>query len=201
MLAAKDVARYFLGTFDAESGDNITNLKLQKLLYYAQGFHLAMQAGRPLFADPLEAWEHGPVVRSVYHEYKGYGWRAIEPPDDFDPDDYLPEVREILDAVDRVYGPFTAKHLEWLTHMEPPWADTPRDQAISPASIRDYFTSLVDEGRAGTAPPYHPIWPSNGFRFQRRPSLAERLSPRRDRLRTITRRVADTPDPWAGDDD
>ena len=48
MLAAKDVAKYFVHLVDQESGDHITNLKLQKLLYFAQGFHLAMRNGDPL---------------------------------------------------------------------------------------------------------------------------------------------------------
>src|SRR4051794_29818552 len=84
-LTADQVADYFLAHVDEESGDNITHLKLQKLLYYAQGFHLAIQ-GEPLFAEPIEAWEHGPVVCRVYHKVKYCGNRPIDRPDDFEID-------------------------------------------------------------------------------------------------------------------
>lgn len=71
-MRAIDVARYFLALADEEAGDLVSNLKLQKLLYYAQGFHLAM-TGRPLFDEPIQAWMHGPVVPAVYHAFKVYG--------------------------------------------------------------------------------------------------------------------------------
>ena len=69
MPSAVDVARYFLAQSDDDAGDIISNLKLQKLLYYAQGVTLAL-TGKPLFSDPIEAWQHGPVVPSVYRLYK-----------------------------------------------------------------------------------------------------------------------------------
>lgn len=63
-LTAKDVANYFLAQVDEECGDSISNLKLQKLLYYTQGFHLAM-TGKLLFDEPIVNWQHGPVVESL----------------------------------------------------------------------------------------------------------------------------------------
>ena len=60
MLTCFDAADYFLSKIDEDAGDVITNLKLQKLVYYAQGFSLAL-CGRPLFAERIEAWQHGPV--------------------------------------------------------------------------------------------------------------------------------------------
>ncbi|MDR1041744.1 MAG: DUF4065 domain-containing protein [Deltaproteobacteria bacterium] len=58
------VANWFIERNRKESGD-LTHLKLQKLLYFAQGWHLAYY-DVPLFEDPIEAWKYGPVVRSVY---------------------------------------------------------------------------------------------------------------------------------------
>lgn len=55
MLTCFDAADYFLSKIDEDAGDVITNLKLQKLVYYAQGFSLAL-CGRPLFAERIEAW-------------------------------------------------------------------------------------------------------------------------------------------------
>ncbi len=50
---------------DREAGDVITQLKLQKLMYIAQGIHLALYDA-PLFKEEIEAWQHGPVVRELY---------------------------------------------------------------------------------------------------------------------------------------
>jgi uncharacterized phage-associated protein len=200
-LKAEDVARYFLGTFDEDSGDNISNLKLQKLLYYAQGFHMAMHGGEPLFPEPVVAWDHGPVIEAIYHRYKSYGWQGIDRPNDFDIDDYCPEVRELLTTVYRVYGQFSAKGLEDMTHQEPPWNDTPRNGVISLESLREYFSKLVEAGRTNRSAFGEPVWPTNSFRFQGRRAISERMAPYRDRLGTIARGASIGADPWAEDDD
>jgi len=61
----------------ADHGDNLTNLKLQKLLYYSQAWYLALN-DETLFSDDIEAWVHGPVVSSVYQEYKKYRYHDID---------------------------------------------------------------------------------------------------------------------------
>lgn len=66
-----DIANQLLvKAYRASDGELMTNLKLQKMLYYQQGFHLAY-FGTPLFDDEIEAWMYGPVVPSVYNHYKG----------------------------------------------------------------------------------------------------------------------------------
>lgn len=122
MLTCHDVARYFLAQCDEEAGDLISNLKLQKLVYYAQGFSLAL-LGRPLFADRIEAWQHGPVVPVLYHAYKDYGSGPIPIPQDVDFTRYSDEERELLDEVANVYGQFSAWKLRNMTHEEAPWAN------------------------------------------------------------------------------
>jgi uncharacterized phage-associated protein len=59
MMPACSVAKYFVSLVDEEAGDSISNLKLQKLLYYAQGAHLALH-NTPLFPEAIEAWTRGP---------------------------------------------------------------------------------------------------------------------------------------------
>jgi uncharacterized phage-associated protein len=144
-LTAQEVADYFLASVDSEVGDNLSNLKLQKLLYYAQGFHLALH-GTPLFGDPIQAWAHGPVVPSVYHRYKAHGSGAIPGPSSFDPDRYDGEVRSLLDEILQVYGQFSAWKLRDMTHVEPPWAETELNRVISHDAMRDYFQTLVIDG-------------------------------------------------------
>ncbi|MBC6455939.1 MAG: DUF4065 domain-containing protein [Hormoscilla sp. SP5CHS1] len=83
MLNCYDVANYFLAQQDESAGDLISNLKLQKLVYYAQGFHLAIYV-RPLFTEAIAAWTHGPVVPELYEYYQKYGNCAIPCPTEID---------------------------------------------------------------------------------------------------------------------
>ena len=69
--SAELIARWFAAWAEAEDAE-VSNLKLQKLLYYAQGHQLA-ERGTPLFDDEIQAWSHGPVVKDVYHRFKGFG--------------------------------------------------------------------------------------------------------------------------------
>ncbi len=133
MLTAEQVANYFLRLVDEESGDSISNLKLQKLVYYAQAWHLAVH-GRPLFNDPLQAWAHGPVVPGLYQRYRDYGWQPLPRPTtpvlDIDS-----ETQAVLDDVWEAYGPYTAKRLETMTHEEAPWQKARARQGCAPGDF------------------------------------------------------------------
>lgn len=208
MLTAREVSRYFLGTFDQESGDNISNLKLQKLLYYAQGFHAALHGGEPLYPESIEAWDHGPVVPPIYQDYKDYRFRAIDPPVDFDADDYPPDERELLDAVLNAYGQFSAPGLEKLTHEEAPWADTYPGERTYPSPIiplpriADYFCLLVEESLAGRTWLKHPPLPIASFRYQGRKAIVARAEAigRRARTRRNIPRLGEGAGCWGEDD-
>ncbi len=143
-LTAPDVAKYFLAKTSevSEADEFVSHLKLQKLLYYAQGFHLAM-TGSPLFEDEICAWQHGPVVPNVWEQYKGYGRQGIEPPTDFDLNRYDAETQSILEQVWTVYGQFSAWKLRDLTHTEPPWKETPTRENISHAKMMRYFKNRL----------------------------------------------------------
>jgi uncharacterized phage-associated protein len=144
-ITAQDVANYFLASVDETIGDNLSNLKLQKLLYYAQGLYLAVRDGAPLFPEEIKAWQYGPVVEEIYHEYKEYGANAIPAPESFDASKISLDVREILDEVATVYGQFSASRLMNMTHEEPPWKTTDPKAVITHDKMRDYFkTQLVD---------------------------------------------------------
>ena len=77
MSSVHDVADFFINLASADQ-DSLTHLKLQKLCYYAQGWHLALQ-GKPLFAARLEAWAHGPVAPVLYDRFKPIRYHAISP--------------------------------------------------------------------------------------------------------------------------
>ena len=141
-LNCHEVAQYFLAQMDEEAGDLISNLKLQKLVYYAQGFALAL-LGRPLFPERIEAWTYGPVVSELYHEYRGYGSDPIPQPGEIDFSIYDVQTRELLDEVYAVYGQFSAWKLRDMTHSEPPWRDTPSGQEIQHDDLSCYFATRV----------------------------------------------------------
>lgn len=151
MPTASQVARYFLalGQLSVENGEeneNISNLKLQKLLYYAQGFHLAIH-GKPLFSEEIQAWKHGPVVSEVYHQYKDAGANGIPY---FASDDVLDEgSKELIRDVYSHYGQFTAWRLRQLTHDEPPWRETYRpgemNLVISHEKLIKYFKTQIED--------------------------------------------------------
>ena|ERR1017187_7822771 len=134
-----------------ERGIDITNLKLQKLLYYSQAWHLAF-TGEPLFRDDIEAWVHGPVVPSVFRKFRGYRWDTIDcdvhPLDDKRVLDHL---NSVLDA----YGKVSATSLERLTHNEEPWnaarqgapIDEPSQNVIDHKVMRKFYSELAEAHR------------------------------------------------------
>lgn len=120
-FSVHQVADYFILKVDRKAGDNITHLKLQKLLYYAQAWHLAM-FGEHLYHNPLEAWRHGPVCREIYERFRQLSWHPISTNLIISAPAELPEqTRDFLDEVWEVYGQFSATKLEEMTHEEAPW--------------------------------------------------------------------------------
>ena len=114
---------------------------MQKLVYYGQGFHLAV-FDTPLFGEEIVAWEHGPVVVDLYRAYKKHGSGPI-PAETIDLEKYDPKVRELLDEVYSVYGQFSASKLRSLTHEEPPWKETPINGSISHDLMKRYFKTQI----------------------------------------------------------
>lgn len=145
MYNALNIAKYFIKLASPEEEDFITNLKLQKLLYYAQGFHLALYA-KPLFNEQIKAWQHGPVVTEIYSNYKRYRTNILPQPDDFEMEQYDSETRELLDEIYEVYGQYTAPTLMRFTHKEPPWTGTVINEEITHPLMKKYFeTQLVKQ--------------------------------------------------------
>lgn len=154
---AKDVAKWFLSRVERESGDAITHLKLQKLVYYAQAWHLA-HFGKPIFDEDMKAWAHGPVAVSVWHEYKNYGWEALPSPNKPSAIQQNGKLNSFLEAVYSAYGQFTAKALETLTHQESPWRDARGDlppeakcdTAISKDAMKKFYRERLKSNDRST---------------------------------------------------
>lgn len=128
---------------EPNGGERLTNLKLQKLLYYQQGFHLAA-FGTPLFAEDVEAWMYGPVVPVVYDTFSEYGSSAL-PKEKYDTP--LQDEEEVLfNEVYDAYREFSAIGLMNRTHTEKPWIDAvPHDRGtvIPLESMKSYFMTQM----------------------------------------------------------
>lgn len=139
---ALDIAKYLITLASPEEEDLMTNLRLQKLLYYAQGFYLAL-FGKPLFTEKIAAWQYGPVVPDVYRIYQQYGSNALPQPDDFNIDQYSQETQELLNEVYEVYGQYTAPILKRFTDQEPPYKETDLNEEIALDLMKAYFETQV----------------------------------------------------------
>ena len=139
-MNVKQVAKYYLARA-SDDGDLITNLKMQKLVYYAYVWTLVNQSDR-LFNEPIEAWPNGPVVADLYHDLKQFGAGPIA-------EDYIGDIDEVMQAVTNSghqetldntyerYAPLSAFELVNLTHNEEPWVEArkgkkPTDQGDTP---------------------------------------------------------------------
>jgi uncharacterized phage-associated protein len=144
--SANSVADTLISLSRQQRGE-LTNLKLQKLLYYSQAWHLVLR-GRPLFSDAIEAWVHGPVVPAVFRRFRDFRWKEIDCPVAPVED---PEMKKHLGSVLDVYGGFTATQLESLTHRESPWlearagleSDMPSQKVISHKAMHDFYLQQV----------------------------------------------------------
>lgn len=139
---AMDIAKYFINELHPEP------LKLQKLLYFAQGFSYAFY-DKELFNDDFEAWVHGPVIPSIYHEYKSYEYNPIDL--NYNLKEFSNDVIDLLEYIKKNYAKYDAKYLEEITHKEEPWLlsrrgldpDERSDKTIPKSNIAAYFTSYV----------------------------------------------------------
>lgn len=144
---ALDVARYLIALAGGEEEQELlTPMRLQKLLYYSQGWSLALR-NAPLFSDRIEAWAHGPVVDAVYQQFKNVGGGTI--PTDHGSDDHLTEEEKShIQSVWKTYRGYSAIALSDMTHDEPPWRDTRvglsrearSNREITVDALRSYFS-------------------------------------------------------------
>lgn len=149
MANVKDVALFFVDVAqkraEADGGDKMTNLRLQKLLYFSQGWHLA-RYGKPLFMDEIEAWKLGPVVPAAYRHFKKYGNNCIETTEDFDQARLTEQEMELLTDVYAGYADYSTSRLVDMTHERgTPWArvHNPEKQqnVITSDMMREFFAS------------------------------------------------------------
>ncbi|WEV58528.1 DUF4065 domain-containing protein [Bifidobacterium sp. ESL0728] len=114
-MKAIDIANLFIVRHGED--EYLTNLKLNKLVYYAQVESLR-STGKVLFDEPVEAWEYGPVERSVYNVFRRYGkkQRVTNPAGTVNGEAVDGMVSKIVDEVAKYYGPLSAFDLVRFSH-------------------------------------------------------------------------------------
>jgi uncharacterized phage-associated protein len=150
MANVHDVAAYILS-----KRGSMSSMKLQKLVYYAQAWHLVWE-DEPLFPERIEAWANGPVVRELYNVHRGR-FRVDEWPRGT-PRRLTEAERESIDAVLEDYGDLDGRKLSVLTHSEDPWRDareglapTARsNEEITPEALQAYYSAV--DADAGATP-------------------------------------------------
>ena len=123
-------------------------MKLQKLVYYSQAWHLVWDE-EALFSNRIEAWANGPVVRELYNHHRGQF--SVGTWSRGDSDRLQPSERSTIDAVLSFYGNKQAHWLSELTHREAPWRDARAGLApgergnseITKEKLADYYGGLL----------------------------------------------------------
>lgn len=144
-----DVAKFFLSIEKHGPQERITHLKLQKLVYYAQGAALALHK-RTLFNEEIQAWPHGPVCPELYKCFK----HIKELPDlqgterervwtlfSQNTDSY-----HVLTGVWQAFGNYSGSKLENMTHQETPWLEAIKqgnNTVITPVAMYQYFVQFL----------------------------------------------------------
>lgn len=158
MYNVLDICRYIINYSD-DKGYGISNLKLQKVLYFIQAYFVSYtEKKEPCFDAKIEAWEFGPVVPAAYHEYKQYGSNDIPRIDmvlqinfdnilksrmvPFDDSIISNADKEIIDGLIEKFADYSATTLVSITHNQSPWINAynkGKNSIISIESIREYY--------------------------------------------------------------
>ena len=150
---ALDVAKYIIylasqNIVDEVKGEKvyegITNLKLQKLLYFVQVFYL-VKKDKPLFVENIQAWQYGPVVYEVYQQYKKFQSNSIVKTKDTstlsDAD------KKFIEHIWDSFGKYSTTKLIGITHAHTPWQEAykTKNQIISNKSLQEYYTPMFSK--------------------------------------------------------
>ena len=158
LYSVLDISRFIIN-YCNEKDYNLSNLKLQKILYFIQAYYLSKtESKEPCFKERIEAWDFGPVVPVAYHEYKRFGstnipkvttyielddndfWQSkvVEYKDEVVKDSDKDLIRKLVDS----FSKFSTTRLVQITHNQSPWINAYRqgeNNVITIEAIRSYF--------------------------------------------------------------
>lgn len=157
---AIDVANYIVN-YCIDNNDPVSNLKLQKVLYYVQAASL-VEHDDIMFRDDICAWKYGPVVESVYHNFKWFVDKAIdekvtgkydffenEDDDSYNPEEIIMESdRNLIQKVITSYKSYSALSMVKKTHNEAPWknAYANNEEYIKVTEIKKFYSTTENRG-------------------------------------------------------
>ena len=151
MYDVLNVARFVINYCNDMKYD-ITNLRLQKLLYFIQAYYIGVKNKSALFNEDFEAWDFGPVVPCVYHEYKSFGGNDIPKINKYfegmtiikyDEKMILKTDRNNISHVIDMFKNVSTSRLVSITHGQDPWinAYNSLDKTIYKKDIKKYFVA------------------------------------------------------------
>jgi uncharacterized phage-associated protein len=145
MRTANEIAEWIVRYSADDLGAPVDPMSLEKLTYYAQAFHLALN-DEPLFPDEIEAWKLGPVIPHVYKRYQAYGGSPIIMPED----SIILVSEKVADFLSQIVGFFrqyTAVNLSRASHLEEPWLEASvGEKVIHQFEMKAYYRSLMNQG-------------------------------------------------------
>ena len=150
LYTADNVAKYLIYLASREFvGDNkeregITNLKLQKMLYFVQAYYLA-KLDKPLFSDKIEAWKYGPVIPGVYKKYKSKESNPII--NEEDKSSLSDEDKKVVKKVWDSFGGYSASRLVDIAQAHTPWKEASESSTkiIPHKTIKEYYAPLLNK--------------------------------------------------------
>ena len=145
IVSVFDVAQYVLSKLE----EPCTTMKLHKLLYYCQAWHLVWE-DKPLFKEDIEAWANGPVIRALFNFHQGMYWATLNQLTLGNPSKLNNVQKEDINYVLRFYGNKTSQWLIDQTHIEAPWRNARKgllpnergNRIIPLEAMSEYYSSL-----------------------------------------------------------
>lgn len=142
-----DVANFFIDIINSDEEGSVTNLQLNKIVFFAQAWSLVLK-NKPLFDEDFRAWDYGPVLSSIYHKFKDYGKQYIaRVSDNIFEDVFYSETIDFLLDVYREYSKYSETELVNLTHVKGGvWEQIrsknkkKRNEIIPKDLIKDYYS-------------------------------------------------------------
>ena len=162
---ASELGDYLLRKVNRPAGEAINLMKLNALLYFCEAWSLAV-FDRELIAEEIQAWDHGPVVYSVWEKLSMKGWNDLAA-DDLNAETQLDEdTVSLLDDVYLAYGEFSTPDLENMIKKDAPWKDARRGlpawdlskKPMSKSTMTKFYKAAFEaeqsalQGQPATAP-------------------------------------------------
>jgi len=157
MYEVLDISRYIINKSISDKTP-ISNLKLQKLLFYVQAYFL-VETGSQLFSESLVSWKYGPVVIEAYDEFKSFGaLEIVDPIEEYTEFEFSDDsfklnikterfneniiennIKECINEVVESYESYNAIQIMRKTHQEDPWLNTENGSEIDLNFVKSYF--------------------------------------------------------------